>query len=247
MKKSGGTGVNNKALGGSAQRSVSQVGLEHSRNPLFHLLMLVLSIYVLVTLSIESFLISDPEIRRVIQRIDLIICLIFLADFLYLFFTASDTKRYMRWGWIDLASSIPMVDALRWGRVARVVRIVQVLRAVKSIHVVYQHVKSSPFETLTIMTCLVVFFSFSIGATLILDFERGHDSELTSASDALWWSLLSILNAKVSMASPVSSAGIITGVFLNKIGILLFAYINGMIISWVVRNRDNEAVLGDTE
>ena len=29
------------------------------------------------------------------------------------------------WGWLDLLSSIPMVDALRWGRLARVLRIIR--------------------------------------------------------------------------------------------------------------------------
>ena len=34
---------------------------------------------------------------------------------------ARDRRRYfVTWGWIDLLSSIPTVDALRWGRIARV-------------------------------------------------------------------------------------------------------------------------------
>ncbi len=214
---------------------------QRNRNPLFHILMLALSVYVLVTLSAEAFFVKDPEIRQVMQKIDLIICILFFLDFLYLFFTSPDKKRYMRWGWLDLISSIPLVDPLRWGRVARIVRIVRVLRALKSLKIVYEHLKASPFETLTLMTFLVVFFSFSFGATLILDFERDYDSELKHASDALWWSLLSILNAKVNMPMPISNAGVLTGVFLNKIGILLFAYINGMIISWIVQNRDGRA------
>ena len=229
------------------QSAVANARHQKSRNPLLQILMLFLSIYVLVTLSVESFLISDPEIRSVIQKIDVFICALFLLDFLYLFFSAPNKREYMRWGWLDLISSIPLIDPLRWGRLARVIRIFRVLRAFKSLKVIYEHVKSSPFETLSIMIFLIVFFSFSIGATLILDFERAYDSELKDANDALWWSFLSILNAKVNLPVPLSGEGIITGVYLNKIGILLFAYINGMVISWIVQNRDNRAVHSEVE
>ena len=39
---------------------------------------------------------------------------------------------YLKWGWIDLISSIPMLDFVRWGRIARVVRLIRVLRGVRS-------------------------------------------------------------------------------------------------------------------
>lgn len=41
------------------------------RSPLYQMVMLVLSVYVLVTLSVSTFLVSDPEIQKVFQVVDL--------------------------------------------------------------------------------------------------------------------------------------------------------------------------------
>jgi voltage-gated potassium channel len=212
------------------------------RHPAWQLCMLILSIYALASLSLETLVITDPEISNVLVTVDLMICLVFLTDFLFLFFTASSKWSYMvRWGWIDLISSIPMADPLRWGRLARVVRIVSILRAVKSIRVIGDTIKVSPFETLSVMTFVIVFVSISVSAGLILEFERGFDSQLKSSSDALWWSFLSVMNAKAGFHLPVSPEGIFNTVYLNKVGLLLFAYINGSVVAWLVSNRSRTA------
>lgn len=211
------------------------------RAPVYQLTMLVLSVFVLVTLSVEALVVSDPEVAKVLQSVDLLICAVFFADFVLMFARAPDRLAYMRWGWIDLLSAIPMVDPLRWGRVARIIRIVRVFRAIKSFRVLFETVKASPFETLSVMTTLVVLFAFSISASLIIGFERGLDSPIVTASDALWWATLSILNAKAGMVAPVSSEGVLTTVFLNKVGLLIFAWLNASIIAWLLNARRSVA------
>ena len=53
----------------------------------------------------------------------------------------------MKWGWIDLLASIPMVDPLRWGRLARIVRIIRFLRAIKSFRLLWHSLQRSKFES----------------------------------------------------------------------------------------------------
>ena len=213
------------------------------RHPAWQLCVLVLSLLALVSISIEALFVKDPEIRKIFISIDLIVCAIFFIDFLILFFSASSKRRYMlRWGWIDLLSSIPLVDPLRWGRLARVARIIAILRAVKSISVLGRSVKSSPFETLSVMIFIIVFLSFSVSAGLILGFERGYNSSLSTSSDALWWSFLSIMNAKTGFDNPLSPEGVLNTVYLNKIGLLLFAYLNGSVVAWLINARSPKNV-----
>lgn len=208
------------------------------RHPAWQLCILILSLYALSSLSLEALFVTDPEIKQVLTFIDLLVCSVFFADFLTLLFKSPNKRNYMlRWGWIDLISSVPMVDPLRWGRLARVARIISILRAVKSIRVISSSVKASPFETLSVMIFVIVFVSFSVSAGLILEFERGFNSNLSTSSDALWWSFLSIMNAKGGFQLPVSAEGILNTVYLNKIGLLLFAYLNGSIVAWLVSNR----------
>jgi len=218
------------------------------RDPSWQLCLLALSIFVLVTLSLEAFVVTDPEVTRVLQVIDLLVCIVFFSDFAHLLARAPDRWAYFRtWGWLDLISAIPIIDPLRWGRLARVARIVRILRAVKSLRVLGESVRASPFETLSVMTFLIVFFSFAIAASMILGFERGLGSPITTAGDALWWALLAILNARSGMVSPVSPEGILATVYLNKVGLLIFAFINGSVVAWLVSARRSIAVSDDSK
>jgi voltage-gated potassium channel len=203
----------------------------------YQLVLLALSVYVLVALVIESLFVQDPETRRVIQLVDSAICLVFLADFFVNLYLAESKTGYLKWGWIDFVSSVPAIDPLRWGRLSRMIRILRLLRTIKSARVLFRTIERSRFETLTLTVFLVAFVAFSVGTCLILEFEREYDSTISTAQGALSWAVLNVLNAKVSIDQAKSPGGIITTVVLNKLGLLLFAYLNAMIIAWLIGQR----------
>ncbi|MGB3585837.1 MAG: ion transporter [Tunicatimonas sp.] len=211
--------------------------MRENKSALYQILLLFLSIYVLGMLVVESFFITDAETKRVIQQIDLIICLIFLTDFGVNFYRAESKKEFMKWGWVDLISSIPAVDPLRWGRLSRVVRIVRFLRSIKSARILFNTIEQSRIQSLSLIIFLFTFITFSLSASLIIEFERGYSSNIFTAPEALWWATLNVLNAKVSIAQAQSPGGIIATVVLNKIGLLLFAYFNGLILAFLIEKR----------
>ncbi len=214
--------------------------MKHQTSPFYNLTLLFLSIYVLVTLSIEAFVIEDPEIKRVLQYIDFGICFIFLLDFAVNFFRAESKVQFMKWGWIDFISSIPAIDPLRWGRVSKIVRIIRYLRAIKSLKVVIKTLHTSKYETLTLSIFLVVFVSFTLSSAFILEFEQHYKSSINTAESALWWALLNLLNAKVAITQALSTEGMMMTVLLNKVGLLLFAYINSLLIAWLVVQKNSK-------
>ena len=58
--------------------------------------------------------------RNILEYADFLVCVVFFGDFLFTLIRSENRWRYLRtWGWIDLLSSIPAVDVLRWGRAAR--------------------------------------------------------------------------------------------------------------------------------
>ena len=94
---------------------------------------LAISIYALAALTLDVLVKPDPEIRALIQYADFVVCLVFLFDFARNLKRAPNRWRYFyTWGWLDLLSSIPMIDAFRIGRLARILRIVRVLRGVRA-------------------------------------------------------------------------------------------------------------------
>ncbi len=48
-----------------------------------------------------------------------------------------------------------------------------------------------------------------------------------------------VSNAKVSITTAVSQEGMILTIILNKVGFLLFAYFNAIIIAWLIQKRVN--------
>src|SRR5882672_468209 len=98
----------------------------------FQLVMLVLSVYVLAALFVDTVFKLSPEISSLLQSLDTLVCLIFLGDFFYRLYRAESRLAFLKWGWIDFVSSIPMLDVFRWGRIVRLVRILRILRGVRS-------------------------------------------------------------------------------------------------------------------
>ncbi|MGH9892672.1 MAG: ion transporter, partial [bacterium] len=130
----------------------------------YSLFMLALCVYVLVVLGTQTVVPLDPETLTIFAAADLSVCLVFFADFLWSLFRAPNRWQYfIRWGWIDLISAVPMVDFLRWGRAARVLRILRVLRGVRSTRILLAFIlerrAESAFLAAALISLLLVVFS----------------------------------------------------------------------------------------
>ncbi len=203
----------------------------------YQLFLLVLSVYILCTVFAETFVVKDPEIRSVLRKIDLCVCLVFLGDFFINLYTAKSKLAYLKWGWIDLLSSIPLADSLRWGRLARIVRILRFLRTVKSLKILVSLIYNSKLQSLTLVVLLISFIAFTFCASLILELEKGYVGGINTANEALMWAFLNVMNAKVSITQAQSTGGVVVTIILNKVGLLLFAYFNAMVVAWLIQKR----------
>ena len=203
----------------------------------YQLFLLALSLYVLTVVFLETFVITDLEIKQMLQYIDFAVCLIFLLDFFVNVYTAPNKLAYLKWGWIDFIASIPMIDPFRWGRISRLVRIFRFLRTIKSLKVLLHSIQSSRLQSFSLAVALVTFMVFSLCATLILEFESGSNGGLNTANEVLWWSFLNLMNAKISIIEAQTQGGLIVTIILNKLGLLLFAYFNALIIAWLIQTK----------
>src|SRR5687768_6377706 len=105
----------------------------------YQLFVLVLCVWAILLLGADTVLPLDPHTRTILQYADTMVCVIFFVDFLNSLYRAPSRTHYMlRWGWIDLLSSIPTVGVLRLGRAARILRVLRVLRGIRSARVIAQ-------------------------------------------------------------------------------------------------------------
>ena len=214
---------------------------EEQQFSLFQVVIFVLSIYVLISLAISAFTKLSPEVEKLLNYIDFGICIIFLVDFGIRFKEAPNKIKFMKWGWIDLLSSIPALDYIRAGRVLRLIRLLRLLRAFRSTKVLLNHVfrrkTHGIFTTASIIAVLMIIFS----SIAILQVEDAENSNIKSAEDALWWSYVTITTVGYGDKYPVTSEGRIIAAVLMTVGVGLFGTFAGFIASWFVEERKPES------
>jgi voltage-gated potassium channel len=213
----------------------------HSERPsLFQCIILVLSIYVLCVVFIQTVIKLSPETNLLLDYIDSLICVVFLFDFFFHLYKAPSKRAFLKWGWMDLISSIPMVGVLRWGRITRVVRILRLLRAFRSskilITYLFQHRAHSTFATVTLISLVLMIFS----SIAMLHVETETGSNIKTPGDALWWSFATITTVGYGDKYPVTPQGRIVAVILMIAGVGLFATFTGYLSSFFLESAQKK-------
>jgi voltage-gated potassium channel len=209
----------------------------HHRPSFFQVVIVVLSVYVLAALLAESLLKLSPEVSRFIQAADTFICLVFLADFGLRFHKAENKFKFMKWGWIDLISSIPNVDVFRWGRLIRVFRILRAIRSAKVlVEVVFRKRTQGAMFTVGCLAVILMVFS----SILILECEKGGAGNIRSGEDAIWWSLATITTVGYGNKFPVTSEGKLVGAVVMVFGIAIYATFTASIASLLLEKEEEK-------
>ena len=184
----------------------------------------VLSIFNLVLL----YAIQDDGLDTVLFFMNAILSGVFLVDFTYRLFTAESKTHYFfrMFGWADLLASLPF-QQVKILRVFRLVRVFRLLRAygVKNIaRSLLRDRAGSALLTLLLMGILVMEF----GSLEILHIEQdAPGANITTASDALWYNIVTISTVGYGDRYPVTNDGRIVGSLIIIIGVGIFGTFTG--------------------
>jgi voltage-gated potassium channel len=213
----------------------------------FQIVILVLSVVVLSLLAVNTAFNLPPDISTALQTIDTIVCFILLFDFVARFRKAESKLQFMKWGWIDLISSIPNLSGfpylshLRWGRVVRIFQIIRLIRALRATHKVANLLLKDRFQT-GVAAIILLSTLFLIFSTLgILICERNNPSaNIKNVSDALWWSVATLTTANAGNEYPVTAAGRCLGMMMTLSGVGLFGGLSGLAASFFIGTKDKK-------
>lgn len=213
-----------------AHRSVS---LETELNP-FQLFILVLSLFVLLELTIQAVFSLPAQTKQILNMGDNIICVFFLADFFIRFKQAENKWQFMRWGWIDLLSSLPLADVLQYGRIVRVVRVLRLLRSTRIIMAfMFRNKVRGTFSLVFSVSIILVIF----GALAILQLEKGAEgANIQDPVDALWWAFVTVTTVGYGDYYPVTLEGRIVAAILMMAGVGMFGTFTGFVASWFLED-----------
>ena len=207
-----------------AEAGMHRSELKNTGYEIFIGILSVLSILNLVLL----YAIEDPSLNTVLRFMNAILSGIFLIDFTYRLFTAESKSGYFfrRFGWADLLASLPF-QQVKILRVFRLVRVFRLLRAygIKNVgRSLIQDRAGSALLTLLLMGILVMEF----GSLEILHVEQyAPGANITTASDALWYNIVTISTVGYGDRYPVTNDGRIVGSFIIVIGVGIFGTFTG--------------------
>lgn len=204
---------------------------------LLNIAVVILSVYVLGTLIVDTMFALPEETTRLLEFIDNVICGFFLFEFGVRLYRAEDKWKFMKWGWIDLISSIPALPFLRTGRMLRLIRLLRILRALRSTrHLVYHVFRNKTrglFSTVAMLASLMLIFS----SLAILQVENTPESNIKTAEDALWWAYVTITTVGYGDKYPVTTEGRLIAIVLMTTGVGLFGTFTAFVSSWLVEER----------
>lgn len=208
----------------------------HRHHPSYLIFVLTLSLLAVVVLAVQTLFTLDSGTKRILGYADDLVCAVFFLDFCILLFRADNKLKYLyTWGWIDLLSSIPVVDSFRWGRIARITRIFRVLRGVKSAKLLASLIVNRRAQSVTLAVILVSIIVLTFAAIFVLHFESGAPAAtIKTAEDAFWWGIVTITTVGYGDKVPVTAEGRIVAAMLMIMGVGLFGTLSGFVASWFV-------------
>jgi len=206
----------------------------HAELAPYQMFMFGLGLYVLLALAAQTFLHLSESTNAILDHLDDGICVIFFFDFFVSLFTARSKLDYLKWGWIDLLSSIPMIDLFRAGRIARIIRILRAFRGVRSARFIadylIHHRANGAFFGVALLSILLVLFS----SIAILQFENTSTGNIRTPQDALWWAFTTITTVGYGDKFPVTTEGRMIAAVLMTAGVGIFGSFTGLVASWIL-------------
>ncbi|HYJ12497.1 MAG TPA: ion transporter [Thermomicrobiales bacterium] len=195
----------------------------------FDLFVLGLSALSLLNIALVLAPLSDP-VTNVVLIIDGVLCIVFLGDFLLRFKRAPVKRAYMiaDKGWLDLLGSLPFPGL----RLARILRVVRSSRAVDDVGIrgIWRRFSADRAGSALLGTLFLAIIVLQFGSMLILGAEADKENtNIKSASDALWWSYVTVTTVGYGDRFPVTNQGRLVGVAMLTIGIGLFGVLTGFL------------------
>jgi voltage-gated potassium channel len=200
----------------------------------FQAVVLVLSVYSLVAVFVQEILKPPAAVSHLLNVFDLVVCAVFIADFIHqMVISEHRLKYFLRWGWIDLLSSIPVIGFTRW---ARLVRTVRLLRLMKSFRMLVGFLFKDKASGTLVTAGLIAFLLLIVSSTVILSIETTPQSHIKTSVDALLWAFSAMSSSAINGdAYPVTSIGKMLSIILLLSGMSLFgtftAFMAGLFIS----------------
>jgi len=199
-----------------------------------------LSVLSLVNIVLYAVL-RDPATQDVVRAVDVLLSMVFMIDFLVRLRRAPSRFGYFfrGFGWADLLASLPFPQ-VKILRIFRLIRVSRLLRryGVKNIgRSLIKDRAGSALLTLLLVGVLVLEFG---SLTMLAVEKNAPGANITTASDALWFVIVTMATVGYGDQFPVGKAGRELGTFIIVVGVGIFGTLTGYLANLFLAPRKDE-------
>jgi voltage-gated potassium channel len=219
----------------AAESSPSELG-----NPGYELFVGALSVLSLVNIVLAALL-RDEALQTVVRVIDILLSVVFLIDFLARLRRAPSRRDYVfrQFGWADLLASLPFPQ-FKILRVFRLLRVARLLRRLGPGSIARGLIKDRAGSALMSLLLIgVLVLEFGSLAMLALE-QKAPGANITTASDALWYVIVTMATVGYGDQYPVTTGGREMGTLVIIIGVGIFGTLTGYLANLFLGPRSEE-------
>jgi len=226
------------------------------RKNLTELVIGVLAVVSIVLVAVESLVELSPGALWGIYAADLVICIVFAADFIHRLRIAESRSRFWKVHGYEILAMIPAMafyglgsipaisSALRSLRLIRVVRVIVLMARMRRVMSRGGGVmRFSYLVTMLLITFAIIF----AGAFAVMILESDTEAaQITNFSDAVWWTISTVTTVGYGDIVPQSVAGRVIGMALMVVGIgVMAAFISEVSATMVTSRLKRKAARDD--
>ena len=197
------------------------------KNPGYEIFIGALSILSILNLVL-MYAVKDESLDFVLQIMNVILTTIFFIDFIYILATAPSRGYYFwrNWGWADLLASLPF-EQTKILRLFRLIKVYRLLKEYGARNVGRAIIKDRAGSAL-LMLLLLGILVLEFGSLEMLRLESDvPDANITSASDALWYIIVTMSTVGYGDQFPITNPGRVLGTVIIVVGVGIFGTLTG--------------------
>lgn len=195
----------------------------------YELFIAAVTILSLVNIALYFF-IKNEAFLITLEGINYLISGLFFIDFLRRFISAEDKKAYFfrDFGWADLLASFPhTVSSIL--RIFRLIKTIRVLRR-DGFQTIVRGFNKNIASAAILLVFFIIILLLEFGSVGILVLEmNAPGANITNASDAMWWVIVTIATVGYGDQYPVTNNGRIFASFVMIVGVGLFGVVTGFL------------------
>lgn len=210
-----------------------------------HIIILLMSLFLIISISIDTFKGIPFYTQTSYMRIQLWICIWFLFDLVLEFFLAAHKWRYIRSHFIFLFVAIPYQNIIAYygwtfsPEVTYLLRFIPLVRGGYALAIVvgwltYNKASSLFVSYLTMLLATVYFSSLTFFV-----FEHKVNPLVTEYGDALWWAFMDVTTVGSNIVA-MTATGRVLSVLLAALGMMMFPIFTVYITNLIQQSNERK-------